>query len=119
MVCSILELRFRPDHPRYPDWLAVDRHLGHGHQRAVHGAAGFWRQTFLRPDRFLEIQVQPAGGSLFTPLSARQKLTAVPYALALPNLRTEASQNGPTFLRANVWGDSSNADVTFMVTGSW
>lgn len=46
-------------------------------------------------------------------------MTATPYALALPNLRTEASQNGPSFLSANVIGGSTvnvaAANVTVVV----
>jgi hypothetical protein len=40
-----------------------------------------------------------------------------PLALALPNLRTEASQNGPTFLSANVIGGSLSNTVATGVTG--
>ena len=77
----------------------------------------FGTKAFSGPDRWLEISVQPAGGSVFTLLGTRQKLTATPYALALPNLRTEASQNGPTFLSANVIGGSTVNTVAAGVTG--
>ena len=77
----------------------------------------FGTKAFPGPDRWLEISVQPTGGSGFTLLGARQKLTATPYALALPNLRTEASQNGPSFLSANVIGGSTVNTVAPGVTG--
>ncbi|MEI6235101.1 MAG: hypothetical protein WCT04_18750 [Planctomycetota bacterium] len=74
-------------------------------------------KAFSGADRWLEVQVQPAGGASYTTLTPRQKLTATPYALALPNLRTEASQNGPTFLSANVIGGASVNTVGANVTG--
>ena len=77
----------------------------------------FGTKAFSGPDRWLEISVQPNGGAGYTLLGTRQKLTATPYALALPNLRTEASQNGPTFLSANVIGGSTVNTVAAGVTG--
>jgi len=41
-----------------------------------------------------------------------------PLALALPNLRTEASQNTPSFLSANVIGGSSSNTVAAGVSGA-
>ncbi len=58
--------------------------------------------AFRGPDRWLEVHVRATGDPGFTVLTPRQKLTATPYALALPYLRTEASMNGPSFLSANV-----------------
>lgn len=78
----------------------------------------FGTKAFSGPDRWLEISVQPTGGSGFITLSARQKLTATPYALALPNLRTEYSQNGPSFQSANVIGGATNNTVAANVTGA-
>jgi len=77
----------------------------------------FGSQAFSGDDRWLEVSVQPAGGSGYTTLAPRQQLTATPYALALPNLRTEASMNGPSFLSANVIGGSSVNAVAAGVTG--
>ena len=48
--------------------------------------------------RYLDIQVRcpaGAGGGSFTPLTPRQPLTAAPYALALPGLRTEPNATSP------------------------
>jgi hypothetical protein len=80
-------------------------------------ALDFGSKAFSGPDRWLEVAVQPAGGGGFTTLTPRQKLTPAPYALALPNLRTEPSQNGPTFLSANVIGGSTVNAVAAGVTG--
>jgi hypothetical protein len=45
--------------------------------------------TFTGAARWLEIAVQCPGDTEFTPLSPRQALTPVPYALALPGLWTQ------------------------------
>src|SRR5262245_24608621 len=79
----------------------------------------FGVHAFPGADRWLEVSVQPAGGSGYTTLTPRQQLTATPYALALPNLRTEASMNGPSFLSANVIGGSSVNAVAAGATGAW
>jgi hypothetical protein len=78
----------------------------------------FGVKAFSGPDRWLEISVQPAGGGSFTTLAPRQKMTATPYALALPNLRTEASNNGLSFLSANIIGGSTVNAVAAGVSGA-
>lgn len=81
-------------------------------------ALDFGAKAFPGLDRWLEVAVQGPGDAGFTILAPRQKLTATPYALALPNLRTEASQNGPSFLSANVIGGSTVNTVAAGITGA-
>ena len=78
----------------------------------------FGVKAFSGPDRWLEISVRPTGVGGYATLSSRQKLTATPYALALPNLRTEASQNTPSFLSANVIGGATSNTVAVGVSGA-
>ena len=57
----------------------------------LNGGGEFGPNAFNGDERHLKIAVVcPSGGTL-QPLSPRQKLTAVPYALALPGMRTRPS----------------------------
>ena len=59
----------------------------------------FGLMAFNGKARWLQIAVRsPAGSGDFTTLDPRQPLTAAPYALALPALRTEAGTDSPTSL---------------------
>jgi hypothetical protein len=53
----------------------------------------FGAVTFGQNARWLAISVRPSGGSTFTALSPRQELTPAPYALGLPNVFTNETQN--------------------------
>ena len=64
--------------------------------------------------RYLDIRVRcPAGSGSFTSLSPRQPLTAAPYALALPGLRTEPNATSP-----NVVGGFAGNVVSPTVVGA-
>jgi hypothetical protein len=49
--------------------------------------------SFNGQDRWLEIQVRPAGGSTYTTLTPRQKLTAAPLALQTRGLQVTTAAN--------------------------
>ncbi|MBK8986684.1 MAG: DUF2190 family protein [Chloroflexi bacterium] len=53
----------------------------------------FGASAFGQNARWLQIAVRPSGGGAFTTLSPRQELTPAPYALGLPNVYTNESQN--------------------------
>ncbi len=53
----------------------------------------FGAVAFGQNARWLAISVRPSGGGAFTALSPRQELTPAPYALGLPNVYTNESQN--------------------------
>ena len=53
----------------------------------------FGALAFGQNARWLEIRVRPSGGGAFTALSPRQELRPAPYALGLPNVYTDESQN--------------------------
>ena len=66
----------------------------------------FGAEAFNGDARWLEIDVRsPAGDGVFTTLDPRQPLTAAPYALALPGLRTEQGSNSPNV----IGGHSANS----------
>lgn len=56
-------------------------------------ALDFGAVAFGQNARWLAISVRPAGGGAFTVLSPRQELRPAPYALGLPNVYTDESQN--------------------------
>ena len=58
----------------------------------------FGEDCFTGDARWLEVAVQCSGDAEFTTLSPRQELTPVPYALALPALRTEAGPDSPNVI---------------------
>jgi len=62
---------------------------------------------------WLEVAVRPSGSGSYTTLSPRQALTAAPYALALPGLRTEPNGTSP-----NVIGGYSSNSVSAGVVGA-
>jgi len=68
---------------------------------------------FMTDARWLEIRVRPAGVGDYTPLAPRQKLTPVPYALALPGLWTEQNATSP-----NLIGGYSGNSVTTGAVGA-
>ncbi len=73
----------------------------------------FGADAFTGEERWLEIQVRvPAGSGLYTTRLPRQPLTATPYALALPALRTV--ETGGT---ANVIGGHADNDVPVGLEG--
>ncbi len=70
--------------------------------------------VFAAEARWLEIQVRcPAGGGGFTTLNARQSLSPMPYALALPGLYTTPNITSP-----NVIGGYSGNSVFPGVVGA-
>ena len=74
--------------------------------------------AFNGDKRWLEISVRsPSGGGEFTTLDPRQPLTAAPYALALPALRTEEGANlGPNVIGGHIV-NSVDADVSGATIG--
>ena len=92
----------------------------------------FGADAFNGDARWLEIDVRsPAGGGAFTTLDPRQPLTAAPYALALPGLRTEQHSSSPNVIgghsansvRPNLWGATiaggGNADSPNLITNAF
>jgi hypothetical protein len=53
----------------------------------------FGTAAFGQNARWLAISVRPSGGGAYTALSPRQELRPAPYALGLPNVYTDESQN--------------------------
>jgi hypothetical protein len=67
--------------------------------------------------RWLAIEVQCSGDGTYTALSPRQELTPVPYALALPGLRTEQNILSPNII-GGYWGNSvANGVVGATISG--
>jgi hypothetical protein len=74
----------------------------------------FGPSAFNGDERYLDIEVRcPAGGGDYTPLLPRQPITAVPYALALPGLRTQPNGTSP-----NVIGGCAGNTVADGVVGA-
>ena len=61
----------------------------------------FGASIFTGPPRWLKIEISPAGANAFTPLSARQPLTAAPYAVRAGDAGTLAGQSPSTFAPAS------------------
>ena len=74
----------------------------------------FGRRVFTGDVRYLEIGVRPGIRiDAYTPLEARQRLPAAPYALALPNFWTEPNSTSP-----NLIGGYRDNSVTRGVVGA-
>ena len=74
----------------------------------------FGADAFTGDARWLEVAVRcPAGSGSYTTLSPRQPIRAVPYALALPGLRSELNTESP-----NIIGGYSGNSVADGVRGA-
>ncbi len=81
----------------------------------LNGGNEFGNSAFTGNARWLQIAVRCPGGSgaAYATLSPRQALTATPYALALPGLRTQPNTTSP-----NVIGGYSGNSVAVGVFGA-
>nr|PZN33532.1 MAG: hypothetical protein DIU80_03635 [Chloroflexota bacterium] len=79
----------------------------------LNGAGQFGASAFSGQGRWLQIAVRCPGDTVFTTLSPRQPISATPYALAMPGLRTE--QNATS---ANIVGGAEGNSVTAGVVGA-
>jgi hypothetical protein len=61
----------------------------------------FGASIFTGSPRWLNIEISPGGANTFTPLSARQPLTATPYAVRAGDAGTLAGQSPSTFAPAS------------------
>jgi len=82
----------------------------------LNGSGQFGGRAFDGSGRWLALAVKCPPDSAFTPLAPRQALTAAPYALALPGLRTEQNLTSTNVIGGYI-GNSVNSGAVGATIG--